>query len=76
MKFYDAILRHLKIFGAQVHMNLLRIVQLHKLWKNVFHLDLDNKVQLFLFRILCTFLDQGFAIKIFPIFTKPFVESF
>src|SRR5687768_5246713 len=47
--------------------NRPRIGQLRRLWKDVYHLDLDNKVQPLLFRILCAFLDQGIAVKSFPI---------
>ena len=52
-----------------------RIGGLRKLWKDVYHLDLDNKVHPFLFRILCAFLDQGISIKSFPVVNKPFIES-
>src|SRR5829696_10512495 len=55
--------------------NRPRIGQLRKLWKEVYHLDLDNKVHPFLFRILCAFLDQGIAIKSFPVVNKSFIES-
>ena len=44
-------------------------------WKDVYHLDLDNKVHPLLFRILCAFLDQGIAIESFPVANKPFIES-
>ena len=52
-----------------------RIGQLRKYWKDVYHLDLDNKVHPLLFRILCAFLDQGIAIDSFPVVNKPFIES-
>jgi uncharacterized protein len=52
-----------------------RIGQLRKHWKDVYHLDLDNKVHPLLFRILCAFLDQGIAIDSFPVVNKPFMES-
>ena len=55
--------------------NRPRIGQLRKLWKEVYHLDLDNKVHPLLFRILCAFLDQGIAIKSFPVANKSFLES-
>ena len=54
---------------------LPRINQLRKLWKEVYHLDLDNKVHPFLFRILCAFLDQGISIQSFPVTNQPFIES-
>ncbi|MEP7108611.1 MAG: DUF2309 domain-containing protein [Ferruginibacter sp.] len=55
--------------------NQPRIGQLRKLWKEVYHLDLDNKVHPLLFRILCGFLDQGIAISEFPYANKSFTES-
>ncbi len=44
-------------------------------WKDIYHIDLDNKVHPMLFRILCAFLDQGIAIDGFPVVSKPFIES-
>ncbi|HKO80160.1 MAG TPA: DUF2309 domain-containing protein [Chitinophagaceae bacterium] len=55
--------------------NRPRIGQLRKLWKDVYHLDLDNKVHPFLFRTLCAFLDQGIAVESFPITGKNFIDS-
>ncbi len=52
-----------------------RIGQLRSLWKEVYQLDLDNKVHPKLFRILCGFLDQGIAITAFPFANKSFTES-
>ena len=52
-----------------------RIGQLRKYWKDIYHLDLDNKVHPLLFRILCAFLDQGIAIDSFPVVNKSFMES-
>lgn len=56
-------------------LNHPRIGQLRKYWKDIYHIDLDNKVHPFLFRILCAFLDQGIAIDSFPVVNKPFIES-
>ncbi len=55
--------------------NYPRIGQLRKYRKDVYHLDLDNKLHPLLFRILCAFLDQGIAIDSFPVVNKPFIES-
>ncbi|MFZ4769221.1 MAG: YbcC family protein [Ferruginibacter sp.] len=52
-----------------------RIGQLRKLWKEVYKLDIDNKVHPRLFRILCGFLDQGIAIAPFPFTNESFTES-
>ncbi|MBL7700899.1 MAG: DUF2309 domain-containing protein [Ferruginibacter sp.] len=52
-----------------------RIGQLRSYWKEIYHIDLDNKVHPLLFRILCAFLDQGIAIESFPVVNKPFTDS-
>lgn len=120
MKFYDAIFKASKIFGFQVHLQLVEYRELYKtgriredvlqmviankknnlpgwkdrllyrnyetinrprigrfrrLWKDVYHLDLDNKVHPLLFRILCAFLDQGIAVESFPVANKSFINS-
>jgi uncharacterized protein len=51
--------------------NQPRIGQLRKCWREVCQLDLDNKVHPLLYRIL----DQGIAIKGFPIAHKNFIDS-
>ncbi|MBL7742932.1 MAG: DUF2309 domain-containing protein [Chitinophagaceae bacterium] len=55
--------------------NHSRIGQLRKYWKEVYHLDLDNRVHPLLFRILCAFLDQGIALESFPVANRSFTES-
>lgn len=52
-----------------------RIGQLRRYWKDTYQFDLDNRVHPLLFRILCSFLDQGIAIDSFPVVNKPFIES-
>lgn len=44
-------------------------------WKQEYQIDLDNLVQPFLFRFLCSYLDQGIAIWDFPIGNKGLLES-
>jgi uncharacterized protein YbcC (UPF0753/DUF2309 family) len=55
--------------------NQPRIGQLRRYWKTNYGIDLDNKVHPLLFRILCSFLDQGIAIKDFPVANCSFLES-
>ena len=55
--------------------NKPRIGQLRKLWKDIYHFDLDNRVHPLLFRILCAFLDQGIAIESMPVANKSFTET-
>jgi hypothetical protein len=52
-----------------------RIGQLRKYWKQVYRFDLDNHVHPLLFRILCSFLDQGIAVENFPVANQSFTES-
>ena len=52
-----------------------RIGKLRNNWKKNYHIDLDNLVQPFLFRFLCSYLDQGISIWDFPIGNKGFLES-
>lgn len=48
---------------------------LRTLWKRKFHLDLDSMVQPTLFRIVCSYLDQGIAMWQFPVHHKGFLAS-
>ena len=55
--------------------NQPRIGQLRCHWKENYAIDLDNQVHPLLFRILCSFLDQGISIEQFPVGNKSFLES-
>ncbi len=44
-------------------------------WKNTHRLDLDAMVHPTLFRILCSYLDQGIAMWNFPVWHKGFLSS-
>lgn len=52
-----------------------RIGKLRSKWKQNYHVNLDNLVQPFLFRFLCSYLDQGISIWDFPIGNKGFLAS-
>ena len=52
-----------------------RIGLLRSNWKRNYQIDLDNFVQPLLFRVLCSYLDQGIAIWDFPIGNKNFIEA-
>lgn len=43
-----------------------RIGKLRSEWKRLYPIDLDNAVQPLLFRMLCSYIDQGIAISPFP----------
>jgi len=52
-----------------------RIGLLRSHWKSVYHTDLDTLVQPLLFRILCSYLDQGIALWKFPSGNTHFLEA-
>jgi uncharacterized protein YbcC (UPF0753/DUF2309 family) len=52
-----------------------RIGSLRAAWKRDYHIDLDSLVHPLLFRILCSYLDQGIAIWSFPVKDLSFLEA-
>lgn len=52
-----------------------RIGKVRAGWKKFFRMDMDTLVHPLLFRILCSYLDQGIAIWNFPIRDKGFLNS-
>jgi hypothetical protein len=52
-----------------------RIGQLRSYWKKEYRIDLDLVIQPELFRILCSYLDQGISIWNFPVLHKGFLAS-
>jgi uncharacterized protein YbcC (UPF0753/DUF2309 family) len=52
-----------------------RIGTLRANWKRHYQVDLDSMVHPTLFRLLCSYLDQGIAIWHFPIRGKRFIEA-
>lgn len=55
--------------------NKSSIGSIRKKWKEIYSIDLDNKVQPTLFRVICAYLDQGVAITQFPHLTQGFLAS-
>ncbi|HET9279447.1 MAG TPA: DUF2309 domain-containing protein [Flavitalea sp.] len=55
--------------------NKPRIGRLRCFWKENYAIDLDNRVHPLLFRILCSYLDQGIAIERFPVANQSFLQS-
>src|SRR5687768_12016968 len=49
------------------NLNVPRIGTLRTQWKTVYKTDLDSLVQPLLFRILCSYLDQGISLWNFPV---------
>ncbi|MDX2304102.1 MAG: DUF2309 domain-containing protein [Microscillaceae bacterium] len=52
-----------------------RVGLLRANWKKHYHIDLDSLVHPILFRVLCSYLDQGIAIWKFPVWDKGFMAS-
>lgn len=52
-----------------------RVGELRQLWKLKYHTDLDNLVHPLLFRILCSYMDQGISMWNFPVPHKGLIAS-
>ena len=52
-----------------------RVGSIRSGWEKYFHLDLDVLVHPILFRIICSYLDQGISIWNFPILDKGLLNS-
>ena len=52
-----------------------RIGKLRSKWKQQYPIDIDNAVQPLLFRILCSYIDQGIAISPFPFENKGLLHA-
>ncbi|HCW07209.1 MAG TPA: DUF2309 domain-containing protein, partial [Cytophagales bacterium] len=52
-----------------------RIGTLRAAWKRDYHIDLDSMVHPILFRILCSYLDQGISIWDFPVKNLTFLDA-
>lgn len=53
----------------------LRVGKLRNEWKRFYAIDLDNAVQPLLFRIVCSYIDQGIAIWPFPFEDKGLLNA-
>jgi uncharacterized protein len=61
--------------GVYNENNIPRIGRLRNLWKSEYRIDLDNMVHPLLFRMLCSYLDQGVSIWEFPNNNEGFLPS-
>jgi uncharacterized protein YbcC (UPF0753/DUF2309 family) len=52
-----------------------RVGKLRQEWKRLYPIDLDNAVQPLLFRIICSYIDQGIAISPFPFEDKGLLNA-
>lgn len=64
-----------KLLSGVYHRPMPRIGTLRANWKKLHRVDLDSLVHPLLFRILCSYLDQGIAIWNFPVWHKGFLAS-
>lgn len=55
--------------------NTTRIGSIRGHWKKIYRIDVDSLVHPILFRILCSYLDQGIAMWNFPVWHKGFLSS-
>lgn len=57
------------------HTPKAKIGQVRAFWKEAYQIDLDNMVQPTLFRVLCSYLDQGIALWHFPFGDKGLLNA-
>ncbi len=67
--------KHTMLHGALDTSRKPLIGSLRAFWKKKYALDLDNLVQPLLFRVLCSYLDQGISLWKFPVDQGGFLDS-
>ena len=63
------------LFEEYYHKESARIGTLRANWKKSYSIDMDSLVHPTLFRIVCSYLDQGIAIWNFPVHDQGFIAS-
>ncbi len=63
------------LFGQYDESYNPRLGSIRKYWKQVYKIDLDNRVQPLLFRLLASYLDQGIALWHFPFEDKGLLNA-
>jgi uncharacterized protein len=64
-----------KMLNGTYHKDTPRIGALRSNWKREYKIDLDSRVHPLLFRILCSYLDQGISMWNFPVWHKGLLAS-
>jgi len=64
-----------KMLTGKYHRPAPRLGTLRSNWKREYQIDLDSLVHPLLFRILCSYLDQGISMWNFPVLNKGFLAS-
>lgn len=67
--------KHYLLSEEFINSTLPRIGALRSQWKKQYKIDLDSLVHPTLFRILCSYLDQGISMWHFPVWHKGFLPS-
>jgi uncharacterized protein len=67
--------RHKLLEGQYNHDRNEMTGQIRSFWKNSYKIDLDNRVYPLLFRILCSYIDQGIALWHFPFEDKGLINA-
>jgi hypothetical protein len=52
-----------------------RLGQLHQIWTNTYHINIEKEIHSFLFRLVGSYIDQGIAMQKFPILHKDFLSA-
>ena len=63
------------VYKSHYDSTIPRIGRLRENWKKQYEIDLDNQVQPLLFRVLCSYLDQGISIWDFPVTNMGFLDA-
>lgn len=64
-----------KMLTGHYHKMVPRIGSLRAFWKRHYQVDLDSLVHPLLFRVLCSYLDQGISMWNFPVWHKGLIAS-
>lgn len=67
--------KHKVLYSEYGKKPFVRIGTVRSHWKSQFKIDLDSLVHPTLFRILCSYLDQGISVWSFPMVGKGFLEA-
>lgn len=63
------------LYGEYDETTETRIGKLRNIWKQRYSIDIDSAVQPLLFRIICSYIDQGIAISPFPFEDKGLLNA-
>lgn len=70
----DVWMKNLLTASFETH-EIPRVGRLRAQWKRVYRIDLDSMVHPILFRLICSYLDQGISLWNFPVWNRGLLES-